>query len=71
MTDIEITLLFQRDEVVELITALNIGRFISNMNAHPTNQRDELNQAVEDWIVLDQSDKVGDLINLLEKAMNN
>ena len=66
-TDVDVGILFQRKELEDLISALETSKFIANMMAFPTNQRGELNAALEDWKNFEQSEKINEHLKVLKE----
>ena len=66
-TDVDVGILFQRKELEDLISALETSQFIANMMAFPTNQRGELNAALEDWENFEQSEKINEHLKVLRE----
>ena len=70
-TDVDVGILFQRKELEDLISALETSKFIANMMAFPTNQRGELNAALEDWEHFEQSEKINEHLKVLREIRDN
>lgn len=69
--DIDVGIIFQQDELEELIEAIETARFISNMICFPTNQRNELNEAMEDWSSKSQARAIGEHLIVLREILDN
>ena len=70
-TDVDVGILFQKKEVADLISALETSKFIANMMAFPTNQRGELNAALEDWENFEQSEKINEHLEVLREMVDD
>ena len=70
-TDVDVGILFQKKELEDLISALETSKFIANMMAFPTNQRGELNAALEDWENFEQREKINEHLEVLREMVDD
>ena len=69
--DIEVGIVFQKEELEELIAAIPAAQFISNMMVFPTNQRAELNEVMEKWENEEMGKKVWAHLGVLQDVLDN
>jgi len=69
--DIEVGIVFQKEELEELIAAISAAQFISNMMVFPTNQRAELNEVMEKWENEEMGKKVWAHLGVLQDVLDN
>ncbi|MBL97381.1 MAG: hypothetical protein CMF52_06150 [Legionellales bacterium] len=69
--DIEVGIVFQKEELEELIAAISAAKFISNMMVFPTNQRAELNEVMEKWENEEMGKKVWAHLGVLQDVLDN
>ena len=69
--DIDVGIIFQKEELKELITAIENANFISNMIVFPTNQRAELEEAMEKWESENMGKKVWAHLDVLREVFDN
>lgn len=69
--DIDVGIVFQKEELKELITAIENANFISNMIVFPTNQRAELEEAMEKWENENMGKKVWAHLDVLREVLDN
>jgi hypothetical protein len=69
--DIDVGIVFQKEELKELITAIEHANFISNMIVFPTNQRAELEEAMEKWENENMGKKVWAHLDVLREVLDN